>query len=230
MLAGVDATNSTATSGGSVTATTGSGTNIQAALPFFGTLTSGSPTITDISSTAGLVVGQLVSGTAIPEGTTITGIVGSTPTTPGSITLSAPVTTGGTGQMLIASGDLGDIAIEATNSSLQNASATGVAVSGLLAIGLDFAAANSTVSTQAQLGADMITDITGTIAVSAAGTDDNLASSTAGSGGLIAGDASVTSTTDNSTTSATVDGGFLTGTTSWSVRTTIASSQPTRTP
>jgi hypothetical protein len=211
VLVSADATSSTATSAGGVTASTGSGSTIQAALPFFGTLTSGSPTVTDISSTAGLVVGQLVSGTAIPAGTTITSIVASTPTTPGSITLSAPVTTGGTGQMLIASGDLGDIAIEVTNSSLQNASATGVAVSGLLAIGLDFAAANSTVSTQAQLGADMITDITGTIAVSAAGTDDNLASSTAGSGGLIAGDASVTNTTDNSTTSATVDGGFLTG-------------------
>ena len=211
VLAGVNATVSTASSGGSVTATTGSGSTIQAALPFYGTLTSGSRTITDISSTAGLVVGQLVAGTAIPEGTTITSIVASTPTTPGSVTLSAPVTTGGTGHMLIASGDLGDIAIEATNSSLQNASATGVA-GGLLALGLDFAAANSTVSTQAQLGADMITDITGTIAVSAAGTDDNLASSTAGSGGAVAGDASVTNTTDDSTTSATVDGGFLTGT------------------
>ncbi len=209
VLAGAEATSSTASSSGSVSATTGSGTIIEAALPFYGTLTKGSPTVRGISTTAGLVVGQLVSGPNIPDGATISSITPSTSTTPGSITLSAPATASATGQMLIASGDLGDIAINAVNSSFQSANTTGVAVSGLLAIGLDFAAANSNVTTQAQLGAGVITDVTGTLDVSATGNDNNDASSTAGSGGLIAGDASSGSTTDDSSASAIVDGGVL---------------------
>src|SRR5208337_4830633 len=57
-----------------------------------------------------------------------------------------------------------------------------------------------------------VTDITGTLDVSATGTDENDASSTAGSGGAIAGDASVGNTNDTSTVSAVVGGRQLAGT------------------
>src|SRR5208337_780668 len=57
-----------------------------------------------------------------------------------------------------------------------------------------------------------VTDITGTLDVSATGTDENDASSTAGSGGAIAGDASVGNTNDTSTVSAVVGGSLLAGT------------------
>ncbi len=210
VLAGAEATSSTASSSGSVSATTGSGSILEAGLPFDGTLTNGSPTITGISTTTGLVAGQLVSGANIPDGATILSITPSTSTKPGSITLSAPVTASASGEMLIADGGFGPIWINAVNSSIQSANATGVAVGGVLAIGLDFASATSSVSTKAILGSGVITDLAGTIDVSATGQDDNEVSSTAGSGGVLAGDASSGSTTDNSSVSATVSGGVLT--------------------
>ena len=100
----------------------------------------------------------------------------------------------------------GDVNIEATNESDQFASATGVAASGVLAIGADVAAANSDVTTLAQalLGAgSMVAD---TLNITATGTDENDASSTGGSGGFVAGDVSVGDTNDNSTVSAEIGG------------------------
>ena len=106
----------------------------------------------------------------------------------------------------------GDVNIEATNESDQFASATGVAASGVLAIGADVAAANSDVTTLAQalLGAgSMVAD---TLNITATGTDENDASSTGGSGGLVAGDVSVGDTNDNSTVSAEIGGTVMAGT------------------
>ncbi len=59
---------------------------------FTGSLTSGSPTITGPSSTAGLVVGQSVTGMGVPSGTTIVSVDSSTDT----IALSADATVTGT--------------------------------------------------------------------------------------------------------------------------------------
>ncbi len=61
-----------------------------------GTVTNGLNMVTGISSTAVLFDGEAVTGIGIPVGTTITSIVRSTASSPGSIMLSAPATiTGG---------------------------------------------------------------------------------------------------------------------------------------
>ena len=59
-------------------------------LPFAGTLTDGSTTVTSITTTTGLVAGEEVIGVGIPSGTTISSINGLT-----SIILSAPATISG---------------------------------------------------------------------------------------------------------------------------------------
>ncbi len=94
---------------------------------------------------------------------------------------------------------IGNVTIEANSTSNQSATATGVAIGGILAIGLDNADASSDVNTVAQLGAGTNAYIPGALQVTATGSDTNNAYSTAGSGGLIAGDASVGTTEDNST-------------------------------
>ena len=58
---------------------------------FTGTLTTGSASATGVSSTTGLVAGQVVTGTGIPDGTTILAVNSSTAT----ITLSANATVSG---------------------------------------------------------------------------------------------------------------------------------------
>ncbi len=65
---------------------------------FTGTLTSGSASVTGLSSTTGLVIGQIVTGTGIPAGTTIGAINVST----AAITLTENATTSGS-QSLTAS-------------------------------------------------------------------------------------------------------------------------------
>ncbi len=62
---------------------------------FSGTLANGSPLVTGMSSTAGLVSGEAVSGPGIPTGTTIQAIDSST----GSMTLSEPATISGPGTL-----------------------------------------------------------------------------------------------------------------------------------
>ena len=59
-------------------------------LVIVGTLTLGSATVTDITSTTGLAVGETITGTGIPTGTTILSIINGT-----SITLSANATVNG---------------------------------------------------------------------------------------------------------------------------------------
>ncbi len=103
----------------------------------------------------------------------------------------------------------GNVTIVANNRSDQVASATGVAVGGLLAVGVDVANASSGVATSAQLGGGAQTNITGTFTVSATGSDENDATSTAGSGGLAAGNASVGNTSDTSTATAGLNGGAI---------------------
>ena len=103
----------------------------------------------------------------------------------------------------------GDVTIEATNASDQSASSTGVAAGGLLAAGTDVATASSGVSTIATLGPQAMAVLTGTLLVSANGTDENDVSSTSGSGADFGGDAAVGNTSDMSTTSASVGGSLL---------------------
>jgi hypothetical protein len=103
----------------------------------------------------------------------------------------------------------GDVTIQATNASDQSASSSGVAAGGLLAAGTDVATASSSVSTQATLGPQAMTVLTGTLLVSANGTDENDVSGESGSGALFAGDAAKGNTNDLSTTSASVGGSLL---------------------
>ena len=71
--------------------------NQATAIPgFTGTLIQGSSTVTNLSGTTGLVIGQLVTGTGIPTGTTITAIN----TVAGTLTLSQPATATATGESL----------------------------------------------------------------------------------------------------------------------------------
>ncbi len=207
VLFGANATVSSASSGGSVRATTG---QINPTVTFTGTLTSGSKSVTGITSTAGLVVGQIVTGAGIPLGTTIASIVPSTSSTPpGSITLSTAATAGGS-QKLTTTSPIGTLTITATNTSDQSAMATGVSIGGILALGASVATASSNVKTLAQLGPDTI--VAGTINVTATGTDINNVTSIAGSGGLFAGDAAVGNTNDTSTVQAEVGGDLSAGT------------------
>ena len=63
-------------------------------IAFTGTTTSGSATVTAVSSTVGLAAGQAIGGTGIPSGATIASIASST-----SITLSANATSSATGTL-----------------------------------------------------------------------------------------------------------------------------------
>ncbi len=103
----------------------------------------------------------------------------------------------------------GNVTIEANSSSDQSATATGVAIGGFFALGLDFATATSGVTTLAQLGAGATTNITGTLNVSATGTDQNTANSIAGSGAIVGGNAAEGNTSDTSTVNATLGAGNI---------------------
>ncbi|MGA2705665.1 MAG: hypothetical protein ABSH35_31860 [Isosphaeraceae bacterium] len=84
--------NATVSNSESLTATVPVVQNTAIAQPisFTGTLTSGSASVTGISSTTGLVAGQNISGTGIPSGTMILSVNSST-----AITLSAEATASG---------------------------------------------------------------------------------------------------------------------------------------
>ncbi len=103
----------------------------------------------------------------------------------------------------------GNVTILAGDTSSQDANATGVTVGGIFALGLNFANATSSVATSAELGAGSTTNLSGTLEVSAIGTDQNDASAVAGSGALIAGNAAYASTSDNSTVGAALGGGVI---------------------
>jgi hypothetical protein len=74
-------------------------------ITFTGIVTSGSSTVTQVSTVTGLAGGMLVGGPGIPAGATIVTIVAPTFTpvlVPGSITLSAPATAGSTSATVLA--------------------------------------------------------------------------------------------------------------------------------
>jgi hypothetical protein len=107
----------------------------------------------------------------------------------------------------------GNVSLTANSLTSQNASATGVAVGGEYAVGTSLAFAETGTSdtpglTQAEIGAGATgsADRTGALAVRATGTDDETASTVAGSGAIVAGNATVATTTDNATVNAQVDG------------------------
>ncbi len=102
----------------------------------------------------------------------------------------------------------GNVTIEATNQTVQSANATAGAA-GLVGIGSSTATATSGATTTANLGTDNKTSTTrtGSLSVTATGSDRNAASSTAGSGGLVAGDAAAAISNDTSTASAGIGGG-----------------------
>ena len=66
-------------------------------IAFSGTIVTTNNSITGITDTSGLVIGQTVAGTNIPNGATISSITPSTTTTPGSIILNATLSTPGAG-------------------------------------------------------------------------------------------------------------------------------------
>ena len=105
----------------------------------------------------------------------------------------------------------GDVEILAMNQTSQSANATGGAA-GALAVGAFTTTASSDVDTSAELGSSVITSSsrTGSLAVEASGLDVNVASTTAGSGGLVGVDAADATTEDQSTAAASLGGGTST--------------------
>ncbi|HLI11929.1 MAG TPA: leukotoxin LktA family filamentous adhesin [Alphaproteobacteria bacterium] len=112
----------------------------------------------------------------------------------------------------------GAMFISATNNTSQYANAYGIAIGGLAAVGADFASATSDGSATAYLGANAANPVSGTpgnlkvlaagdLTIQAGGTDTNIAVTTAGSGGVVAGDAATATTENRSTTSASIQGG-----------------------
>ena len=100
----------------------------------------------------------------------------------------------------------GNVSIAAASSTTQTSSAQSITAGGILALGAADATSSSTVSTIASLGDGNGTQqaTLGNLVVIASGQDTNDASSTAGSGGLISGNASLATTQSTATTSATI--------------------------
>src|SRR5262249_9133788 len=96
----------------------------------------------------------------------------------------------------------GEVSISAISNTKQTATSLGAAAALLgIAAGASSATASSGVATIATLGANTTSNTgrTGDLKIDAEGYDDNSASTTAGSGGLIAGNAAVASTSNSST-------------------------------
>jgi len=103
----------------------------------------------------------------------------------------------------------GDVTVAAYGRSLTQADATGVAV-GFIGIGAAIANSTTSVATSASLGSNASTSSTrnGDLTIESWGLGYTVAASTAGSGGVISGNASVGNTTDNSSASTSI--GFTT--------------------
>ena len=93
----------------------------------------------------------------------------------------------------------GTIAMRAVNNSNQRADATGLSVAGLLAAGIVDANARSSATTGVTVGAGSLL-YAGNTTLAASGKDENRANATAGTGGLIAGNAALAATHTDSTT------------------------------
>ncbi len=100
----------------------------------------------------------------------------------------------------------GNVTIMAASSTDQNSSAEGITVGGILAVGAADSTSTSNITSTASLGDGNGSEAatSGNLTITATGKDTNDASSTAGSGGLIAGNASLATTASTSTTKATV--------------------------
>lgn len=98
--------------------------------------------------------------------------------------------------------------VTAAGNTKEEASASGVTVGGLLAVGVNVAnaRANNTVTT-ARVGSGVTGNAGATLSVTATGGDDTFAESMAGTGGLLAGGAALANTRNNSTTVAELGGG-----------------------
>ena len=101
-----------------------------------------------------------------------------------------------------------DIRINANSTTSQNADATGVSV-GYLALGATVTYATSDVDTKVDIGSGVVSSTmrSGDLVLAANGVDTNQASSTAGSGGIYSGAASIARTTDTSTAEVNVASG-----------------------
>lgn len=106
----------------------------------------------------------------------------------------------------------GTVSVKATNNTSQKAESLGVSA-GLLALGASVSKATSTTTTTARLGDGNIGHgvqvgglyaAMGAVNVHAAGSDRNAAYATAGSGGLVAGNAALASTDSNATVTAAI--------------------------
>ena len=100
----------------------------------------------------------------------------------------------------------GSASVIANTDTRQSSEVTGVAIGGLLALGFNDAEANSNSTTHATTGSNV--KVTGSsLTVRAGGTDDNAASTTSGSGGVLAGSAAEANTSTTSNTLASVGAG-----------------------
>lgn len=99
----------------------------------------------------------------------------------------------------------GTVTISAINNDAQVASGTGVTVGGL-AVGVVQTNATANVNTTASLGnyVTMLTAGTGSFTLSATGTDNDVAKSVAGSGGVYAGSGATANTNDTAVTTASI--------------------------
>ncbi|HVY08199.1 MAG TPA: leukotoxin LktA family filamentous adhesin [Burkholderiales bacterium] len=109
------------------------------------------------------------------------------------------------GDVIAATGDRvklpdGDVIIAAGRSSNQYAETMGVTAGGALAVGVTISHADSSGTTHAELGSDTKTTTSraGGLLIAAVATDSNDAHSTAGSGGVFAGNGSESDTSDDS--------------------------------
>jgi hypothetical protein len=102
----------------------------------------------------------------------------------------------------------GNVVVRANNFTRQQAEGLGLAL-GFVAVGANDVEATSNNTTLASVGTGVITSPgrLGELAVVAQGDDENTAASTAGSGGVIAGNASFAETRDTSTVTASLGGG-----------------------
>ncbi|WP_036138968.1 leukotoxin LktA family filamentous adhesin [Luteibacter sp. 9135] len=101
-----------------------------------------------------------------------------------------------------------NLTLQAINTTMQTASATAGAA-GFIGVGAAVAEADATTVTAASLGTNTLSGgtRTGTLHLDAEGSDTNLADATAGSGGVISGNAAVARTSNTGSTSATVGDG-----------------------
>jgi hypothetical protein len=105
----------------------------------------------------------------------------------------------------------GDITIQATSRTSQNAWTDGVGVGAVLGVGKMTAEAGSGVSTSATFGALPVMNAsrTGALEVQAGGADQNAAWAIAGSGGIVSGNGAAAKTGNTSTVTAQVSGGTI---------------------